>query len=201
MKKLTVLLAILVITPLTRLNAQSFNFTMTPPSWTFTNAPSTITVQAGITNTAAGATSYSWTVASPVGCTATLAMTNPTLATMQTSCCGVFTVTAYAYNGSIPVTNVAHTYSVNCPLLTKIGSENGNDIGIYPNPCASLVRISGANISHIILSDLTGKQVRVENRMKDDVYDVSRLPVGLYFIEVYSEDRVVRTDKLIISRQ
>ncbi len=74
-----------------------------------------------------------------------------------------------------------------------------NDVKVYPNPANTNFFIeSPKSISRVILYDITGKQVFVNNSVKNNVsVDVSALTQGLYLYRVYLINNHIVTGKLI----
>lgn len=103
-------------------NAQAFNFAFTPNVICFNPIPNSNVGQAAITATAAGAQSYTFVIVSPPGCNATQTVLSAGgfTTTITYPCCGIYTVTAFAYNGPAPITNTQHTVEVVCPTGASI---------------------------------------------------------------------------------
>jgi len=68
------------------------------------------------------------------------------------------------------------------------------DFEVYPNPTNDILYIKGKNIENIMIVDLAG---RVIGNYKSFVIDVSNYNKGIYFVKIYSEDKI-HIDKIII---
>ncbi len=106
----------------TQVNAQAFNFAFTPNVICFNPIPNSNVGQAAITATNPGAQSYTFVIVSPPGCNATQTVSAPLgfTTTITYPCCGIYTVTAFAYNGPAPINNTQHTVQVVCPTGATI---------------------------------------------------------------------------------
>ena len=85
-----------------------------------------------------------------------------------------------------------------CPL--KIEEKVENTLDIYPNPAINFLQIGGELFWEdiLIITDLSGRLV-MRNYAKSEM-DISRIPNGIYIVNLEREDRVIKTSKLIISR-
>lgn len=72
-----------------------------------------------------GATSYSWTVSSPTTCPATVTtFSNGGFANISYPCCGIYTVTCFAFNSSnILVNTIIQTSTVSCSGAVSISQS------------------------------------------------------------------------------
>lgn len=74
-----------------------------------------------------------------------------------------------------------------------------SDINIYPNPASDFVLVSSNNtdVESYEIVDITGKVV-IPNGLINSKINVSSLDKGLYFINIFANSNVVKTEKLII---
>ncbi len=109
-------------------------------------------------------------------------------------------------NGTEPEQTVVNPYQTTVTLVEPNGIENNEPERIRasiirPNPANSNIGLDlqpELQVSRSILYDLTGKVLVESGREKQ--LDVSRLPEGLYFVDVLTEDGNVYSDKLLIAR-
>ena len=92
--------------------AQGFNFLISPQSQCY--SPGNNTATAIVTSTAAGATSYSWTILSSTCAPTFTAVGNGTMINISFSCWGNYTINCMAYTSGnpAPVANASQTTSV-----------------------------------------------------------------------------------------
>lgn len=88
------------------------------------------------------------------------------------------------------------------PCNTNIINHESSQIQIHPNPASDFINVSlGAyqNCS-IVLSDYTGRILLAEN-VKQNNYqiDINNIIQGLYYLQFYSNHKLVSTKKLIIN--
>ena len=100
-----------------------------------------------------------------------------------------------------------HTIN-NCGIFTPINPIFDNNIfKLFPNPASNLLRIEWEFDKrfegHLNILDSSGRQIRKWELTKDNEtkisYDVSPLPAGLYFVELYALDRR-EVFKIVIQR-
>jgi len=65
-------------------------------------------------------------------------------------------------------------------------------IHVYPNPTNGLVQIrAGETISNIDITDLQGRTLlNFDVREKDFSFDISQVPVGVYFMRIIIEQNI-----------
>jgi ELWxxDGT repeat protein len=106
--------------------------------------------------------------------------------------------------------NELYTAKINTSLLNTSyhNSTEGSDtkrVIIYPNPTNKVVNIKSLDHSEIVkfeLWDLAEKKIheQLNEELKSEIkYDVSRLPIGIYFIKVKLSDGKINTIKIIIN--
>jgi len=118
---------------------------------------------------------------------------------------GTQTITfrARIYDENNPADGDTCTFILNS-MPTSISSfdELNNNVIIYPNPSSSIINIESIkDFNNIIISDLSGKQV-IKNKFNFSNAintDVSLLPLGLYFVSIYNNDRLLDTKKISIN--
>jgi hypothetical protein len=74
-----------------------------------------------------------------------------------------------------------------------------NDISIFPNPATTFITINvkdGQQINEVSIYNQLGQKALVEKPVNSGV-DISKLNPGIYFLEVKSNEKLVR-EKLII---
>jgi hypothetical protein len=106
---------------------------------------------------------------------------NSTVVTNNTTYYATQTIGGCASTSSLPV------------LVETFLGLNGFDTNTfmyYPNPVENVLTISySQNIKNIELFNIIGKQVLVKNiNNKKSEIDLSKLPEGVYFVRVYSDD-------------
>lgn len=109
-------------------------------------------------------------------------------------------------DGITPLQTVANPYETTITLREPNGiGENGPqrivEPFIRPNPAVANIEFGlkpDVQISRSVLYDLTGKILAQTGREKQ--LDISRLPAGIYFVDVLTEEGNVYSDKLLITR-
>lgn len=85
-------------------------------------------------------------------------------------------------------------------IMTDISNVSVASISVYPNPFVSSFTLSNVeNISKVVVSDYTGKQImRVNNNRNATLtIEAAELPQGVYFIHLMKNNRVVAIQKLV----
>ncbi|MCC6370016.1 MAG: T9SS type A sorting domain-containing protein [Bacteroidia bacterium] len=92
--------------------AQTMSFTINTPSQCYNPVGNSVT--GVLTNTQAGATSYSWSISSPSTCAATftLAAPNGSAVSINLPCTGAYTLNFFAMNGSTVISTASTTMAV-----------------------------------------------------------------------------------------
>lgn len=98
-------------------------------------------------------------------------------------------------------------FSVRCindePL--SLINEQNIDINVYPNPTTGIINISipkSFSSSEIRIIDLEGRLVNkfLNSNSENISVNLSNMPNGLYFVYVYSADRLIAIQRFIIER-
>lgn len=113
---------LVLIFNLSSAKAQAFSFSVSPANQCYSAGSNTAI--AAVTNSAAGATSYTWIVQSPTTCAVTMSVlaTNGSVTSIYYPCCGTYTIYCYAYNGATLITNTATLVNIYCaPPVSIIG--------------------------------------------------------------------------------
>lgn len=79
-------------------------------------------------------------------------------------------------------------------LLTKQAK-----ISVYPNPVVSFISINkDNNVKQIVVFNLVGRKLKTfEDVVKDQQYDVSDLPNGMYLIQIIdTSNKIVTTQRI-----
>jgi hypothetical protein len=72
--------------------------------------------------------------------------------------------------------------TVTTPLNVIEHNYQAEDISLYPNPTNGMVYISTNQNYHVVLCDLTGRQIALYNNVQS--FDISSLPVGTYIAKI-----------------
>jgi hypothetical protein len=135
--------------------------------------------------TATGAVNYKW----DTGETLNTVELNPVATTS-------YTVTGTAANGC---TNTA-VFTLSVDPCMGLNSHSNTPVSVYPNPSSDLVYINAPRGSEILILNALGQQVLPRLNIHDRISTVNmtQKPPGLYFVQVYSGDRLVRTEKILV---
>ena len=84
-----------------------------------------------------------------------------------------------------------------------LGISTAEDISIYPNPASNYFILGNvsAKLSGAILVSTSGKVVRTYPASKDEVYDVSGLSEGIFFVFIEGDEGRKYAGKILIKRQ
>ncbi len=93
------------------------------------------------------------------------------------------------------------TYYYSAPL--DLFEEQNSSVGLYPNPAKNLVNIdlNTTSSTSLSLADLSGRvlqTIELEEGLEAYQLDVSNYPLGMYFIEIHQEGKLLRSEKVII---
>lgn len=92
-------------------------------------------------------------------------------------------VRGYIYRNDKIIGNVGTCYDLITGLQEVIDARNV--MTVYPNPCTDKIQLRGfSGIATVLIKDMNGKIIATKNIVADQDFDVSQLPVGLYFISV-----------------
>lgn len=82
------------------------------------------------------------------------------------------------------------------------GGSASVKVSIYPNPATNFISINkDENVSDIAIFNLVGRKLKTfQNVEKDEHYDVSDLPVGMYLIQVIDNNKKILTTQRISKR-
>jgi hypothetical protein len=92
--------------------------------------------------------------------------------------------------------------------LALFGQSNADGVSaavkvsVYPNPATNFISINkDENVSDIAIFNLVGRKLKTfQNVEKDEHYDVSDLPVGMYLIQVIDNNKKILTTQRISKR-
>jgi hypothetical protein len=105
------------------------------------------------------------------------------------------------YNRGLSHSEVAELYDEANPLSTDIvDNELSKQTIVYPNPANTTINIDLGNAKNASVKILSsnGKVLMTQNNLEGITqFDISSLPVGLYFTEVINDGRVIR-NKFIV---
>ncbi|MAM28132.1 MAG: hypothetical protein CMC13_03845 [Flavobacteriaceae bacterium] len=75
------------------------------------------------------------------------------------------------------------------PIVLDLNENQENKLAIFPNPARNEISIVGLQnpVEDIQIVNVTGSQIKKLNTSSNNSYDVSDLPLGLYFIRITSE--------------
>jgi len=85
------------------------------------------------------------------------------------------------------------------------GSQSANSlskqtkISVYPNPATDFIAVNkDENVKHIAIFNLVGRKLKSFNDVvKDQRYDVSDLPSGMYLVQIIDfSDKIVTTQRI-----
>ena len=83
-----------------------------------------------------------------------------------------------------------------------VGSNSAVKISIYPNPATNYISINkDENVRDIAIFNLVGRKLKTfQNVEKDEHYDVSELPMGMYLVQVIDTNKKIITTQRISKR-
>ncbi|MEO1259348.1 MAG: T9SS type A sorting domain-containing protein [Bacteroidota bacterium] len=86
------------------------------------------------------------------------------------------------------------------PLTSYFGDPPS--VSVYPNPATNFISINkDENIKSITVFNLVGRKMKTfKDIQKDEHYDVSNLPKGMYLVRVTGNDNKVITTQRISKR-
>ena len=86
---------------------------------------------------------------------------------------------------------------------TAVGELQSEDykFQVYPNPTSSTVTITAKGGVEIIMTDIAGRKIKtIENFQNRINFSTDEIDGGVYFLTLYSNNRVVSTRKLMVGR-
>ncbi|OQA02105.1 MAG: hypothetical protein BWY70_00133 [Bacteroidetes bacterium ADurb.Bin408] len=84
-------------------------------------------------------------------------------------------------------------------IISGINETNGNDLNIYPNPNTGNFSIeTGDNVNQIKIYNLIGQCVYENNQVVKELIYFRSFEKGVYFINMYNENALISTSKLIV---
>jgi len=103
--------------------------------------------------------------------------------------------------------NITDMFRINIDMVTvsipdAINDVNGNGlISIYPNPANDKIFVSNAENSVVAIYNVLGEKVRSCNIFDDEsTIDLSDLNQGAYFVKVLTDNEIVATQKIILTK-
>lgn len=83
-----------------------------------------------------------------------------------------------------------------------IGAPQPTKITVYPNPATNYISIDNAdNVKQIVIINLVGRKLKTfESVQKDERYDVSELPNGMYLIQIIDNSNKILTTQRVSKR-
>jgi hypothetical protein len=88
------------------------------------------------------------------------------------------------------------------PSLAIRGLEDLKKLLIYPNPGSTVnVLFGNSSVRDVLITDLSGKQIKGWNDYSDDNLTIHGLPTGMYLLRVIDKNTMVKTvSKILINR-
>ncbi len=82
------------------------------------------------------------------------------------------------------------------------GGSSPVKISIYPNPATNYISLNkDENVRDIAVFNLVGRKLKTfQNVEKDEHYDVSDLPIGMYLVQVIDDNNKIMTTQRISKR-
>jgi hypothetical protein len=74
--------------------------------------------------------------------------------------------------------------------------KNKDKIFIYPNPVSDKLHIENFQDYNFALRDILGKEIILKSINKN-CYDLSQIPKGIYFLNVYDKNEIILVEKII----
>jgi len=89
-------------------------------------------------------------------------------------------------------------YLVHFVLATGIGENSQPLVQLYPNPVSETLNISGLKDASIKLFSVNGKEMMSLERFSGNTIDVSKLPAGVYIMNVTTVEGLQVRKKIIV---
>lgn len=88
-----------------------------------------------------------------------------------------------------------------CEFIVSTDEYISSSFNVFPNPVTDKLSLSGTSDEdlHIELIDITGKQIIINFEHTNSgnvVADISAISPGVYFVTMYSENRIIGTQKI-----
>lgn len=101
------------------------------------------------------------------------------------------TLLALFFTFAVMVQLDAVSAGIDLPQPTKIT--------VYPNPATNYISIDNdENVKRITIFNLVGKELKTfENIQKDEHYDVSELPNGMYLVQIIGQSNKIITTQRV----
>lgn len=86
--------------------------------------------------------------------------------------------------------------------VSKANDFSKGNFLIYPNPVSDVLNIrtsAGSEVSKVVVSNIFGQQLKaIDNKTGNDIrINMQSLKTGIYFIQIYSDNRIVGISKVI----
>lgn len=109
-------------------------------------------------------------------------------------------VSVATMNGSLTDYRASYLQESDFILSTNSDITEHMEMSFYPNPANNLITLTHIeNVEQLTILDMKGVVVQTETVISENqTVDISNLPKGLYFIQYYSENKVI-IKKLIVN--
>lgn len=105
--------------------------------------------------------------------------------------------TAYIYFDYNPAIVTNTTYNINTSL--GITNEQQESLVLYPNPAQNTVSVLHKGLEHVVIMDITGKEVLTADLTDNNQIDISHLSNGMYTC-VFTGINGIAQEQLVIRR-
>jgi hypothetical protein len=106
---------------------------------------------------------------------------------------GTSTIDVFAQN------LIAHNlYTVNYDFAAGVSDNRLNDVNVYPNPSAGMIRIYGADHSTISIYSGNGTLYKTLPDFSGSVLNLNELSKGVYILNIQKEDNTVIRKKVVL---
>jgi hypothetical protein len=85
-------------------------------------------------------------------------------------------------------------------LLHTAEMNQSLSVSVFPNPVSDrmFIQSENAQIHAVTLMDIHGKQVLRANNSGSGGIDITEIPAGVYFVQIYPENQAPVTTKVVI---
>ena len=83
-------------------------------------------------------------------------------------------------------------------IATGIGEDSQPLVQLYPNPVSETLNISGLKDAAIKMFSVNGKEMMSFDKFSGNTIDVSKLPAGVYIMNVTTGDGMQVRKKIIV---